>query len=96
VPLRDDYGISRSLMDGAREEMRSHASNYRRSSRAWVLSGGVLYCVHCGRMMYFANMKRRNGKRTAYYRCQEHRRNGHKEGCPNARHYRAIELEKQV
>jgi len=96
VPLGDDYGISRSLVDGAREEMRSHARNYRRSSRAWELSGGVLFCAHCGRMMSFANMKRRNGKRTAYYRCQGHRRNGHKEGCPNARHYRAIELEEQV
>jgi len=96
VPLGDDYGISRSLVDGAREEMRSHARNYRRSSRAWELSGGVLFCAHCGRMMSFANMKRRNGKRTAYYRCQGHRRNGHKEGCPNTRHYRAIELEEQV
>jgi len=46
--------------------------------------------------MSFANMKRRNDKRRAYYRCQGHRRNGHKEGCPNARHYRAIELEEQV
>src|SRR5829696_1447747 len=96
VPLGDDYGISRSLVDGAREEMRSHARNYRRSSRAWELAGGVLFCAVCGRRMSFANMKRRNGKRTAYYRCQGHRKNGHKEGCPNARHYRAIELEEQV
>jgi site-specific DNA recombinase len=96
VPLGGDYGISRSLVDSAREEMRSHARNYRRSSRAWELSGGVLYCAHCGRMMSFANMKRRNGKRTAYYRCQGHKMNGRKEACPNARHYRAIELEEQV
>jgi site-specific DNA recombinase len=96
VPLGGDYGISRSLVDSAREEMRSHARNYMRSSRAWELSGGVLYCAHCGRRMSFANMKRRNGKRTAYYRCQGHRKNGHKEGCPNARHYRALELEEQV
>jgi hypothetical protein len=46
--------------------------------------------------MSFANMKRRNDKRRAYYRCQGHRRNGHKEVCPNARHYRAIELEDKV
>jgi site-specific DNA recombinase len=96
VPLGDDYGISRSLVDDAREEMRSHARNYRRSSRAWELSGGVLFCAHCGRMMSFANIKRSNGKRTAYYRCQGHRRSGHKEGCPNARHYRAMVLEEQV
>jgi hypothetical protein len=62
----------------------------------WELAGGVLYCVHCGRRMSFASVKRRNGKRTAYYRCKGHRRNGHIEGCPNARHYRAIELEEQV
>jgi site-specific DNA recombinase len=96
VPLGYDYGISRSLVDSARETMRSHARNYKRSSRAWELAGGVLFCAHCGRRMSFANVKRRNGKRTAYYRCQGHRKNGHKEGCPNARHYRAIELEEQV
>ena len=76
--------------------MRSRARHYKESSRVWELAGGVLYCVHCRRRMSFASVKRRNGKRTAYYRCQGHRRNGHKEGCPNARHYRAIELEEQV
>jgi tetratricopeptide (TPR) repeat protein len=76
--------------------MSSHARNYRRSSRAWELAGGVLFCAACGRRMSFANIKRRSGNRTAYYRCQGHRKNGHKEGCPNARHYRAVELEEQV
>ena len=89
-------GITAALVDGAREAMCQGARNYRRTSRAWELSGGVLYCVHCGRMMSYANVKRRNGKRTAYYRCQGHRRNGHKEGCPNARHYRAVDTEKLV
>jgi site-specific DNA recombinase len=96
VPLDDESGISRSLVDEAREAMRFHARNYKRSSRAWELAGGVLFCAHCGRRMSFANVKRRNGKRTAYYRCQGHRKNGHKEGCPNARHYRAVDLEDQV
>jgi site-specific DNA recombinase len=96
VPLGDDYGVSRSLVDDAREAMRSHARNYRRSSRSWELSGGVLFCARCGRRMSFANIKRRSGKSTAYYRCQGHRKNGHKEGCPNGRHYRAVELEEQV
>jgi site-specific DNA recombinase len=96
VPLDDDYGIAGSLVDGAREVMSSHARNYRRSSRAWELAGGVLFCAACGRRMSFANIKRRSGKRTAYYRCQGHRINGHKEGCPNARHYRADELEEQI
>jgi len=41
-------------------------------------------------------VKRSNGKRTPYYRCQEHARNGHQEGCPNARRHRAVELEEQV
>jgi site-specific DNA recombinase len=77
VPLPDDYPVSRSLVDDAREAMRSHASNYRRSSRAWELAGGVLFCAACGRRMSFANIKRRSGKRTAYYRCQGHRKNGH-------------------
>ena len=49
----------------------------------WELAGGVLYCVHCRCSMSFASVKHRNGKRTAYYRCQGHRR-GHKEGCFDA------------
>ena len=96
VPLDEGYGVTRATVEGARETMRSRARHYRESSRVWELAGGVLYCTHCGRRMSFASVKRRNGKRTAYYRCQGHRRNGHKEGCPNARHYRAIELEDQV
>jgi site-specific DNA recombinase len=97
VPLDDDYGIPRPLMDDAREAMRSHARNYyKKSSRDWELSGGVLFCAHCGRRMSFANVKRKTGKRTAYYRCQGHRKNGHKEACPSARHYRAEELEDRI
>jgi site-specific DNA recombinase len=96
VPLGDESGVSRLLVDEAREAMRSHARNYKRSSRAWELAGGVLFCAVCGRRMSFANVKRKNGKRTAYYRCQGHRKNGHKEGCPNARHYRGVETEERV
>jgi hypothetical protein len=76
--------------------MRSRARHYRETSRVWELGGGVFYCVHCDRRMSFANVKRKNGERMAYYRCQGHRRNGHKEGCPNARHYRVIETEDLV
>jgi hypothetical protein len=93
VPLGVDHGVPRATVEAARETMRSRARHYRETSRIWELAGGVFRCVHCGRMMSFANVKRRNGKRMAYYRCQDHRRNGHKEGCPNARHYRAAELE---
>jgi site-specific DNA recombinase len=96
VPLPEDYPVSRSLLDDARETIRSHARNYKRSSRAWQLAGGVLFCAVCGRRMSFANIKRRHGKRTAYYRCQGHRKNGHKESCQNARHYRGVELEEQI
>jgi hypothetical protein len=48
VPLDNDYNMARSLVDGAREAMKSHARNYRRSSRAWELAGGVLFCAECG------------------------------------------------
>ncbi len=96
VPLDEAFIIPRPVVEAARENMRFRARHYKESSRVWELAGGVLYCLHCGRRMSFASVKRRNGKRTAYYRCQGHRRNGHKEGCPNARHYRAVELEEQV
>jgi Recombinase zinc beta ribbon domain len=75
--------------------MRSRVRHYKESRHMWELAGGALYCVHCRRSMSFASVKRRNGKRTAYHRCQGHRR-GHKEGCLNTRHYRVIELEEQV
>ncbi|HEV2092177.1 MAG TPA: recombinase zinc beta ribbon domain-containing protein, partial [Rubrobacter sp.] len=96
VPLGEDHGVSRATVEVARETMRSRARHYRQTSRVWELAGGVFRCAHCDRMMSFANVKRRNGKRMAYYRCQGHRRNGHKEGCPNARHYRALETEDLV
>ena len=96
VLLDEGYGVTRVAVEEARETMRSRARHYKESSRVWELAGGVLYCVHCGRRMSFASVKRRNGKRTAYYRCQGHRRNGHREGCSNARHYRAIEYEDRV
>src|SRR5215210_3130665 len=96
VPPGEGHGVPRGTVDAARETMRSRARHYRETSRVWELAGGVFYCVHCDRRMSFANVKRKNGKRTAYYRCQGHRRNGHKEGCPNGRHYRAVELEEQV
>jgi hypothetical protein len=93
VPLGEGHGVPRGTVEAARETMRSHPRHYRQTSRVWEFAGGVFYCVQCDRMMSFANVKRRNGKRMAYYRCQGHRRNGHKQGCPNARHYRAAELE---
>ena len=96
VPLHEGYGVTRAIVEGAQETMRSRARYYRESSRVWELAGGVLYCIHCGRRMSFASVKRPNGKRTPYYRCQGHRRNGHKEGCPNACHYRAVEYEDLV
>jgi|SRR5829696_276995 hypothetical protein len=96
VPLDNDYNMARSLVDGAREAMKSHARNYRRTSRAWELAGGVLFCAECGLRMSFANIKRKSGKLTPCYRCQAHRKNGHKEGCVNARHYRAEELEERA
>ena len=96
VPFDESYRVQRVTVDRARERVRSRAHHYKESGRLWELAGGVLFCVHCGRRMSFASVKRRNGRRTAYYRCQGHRRNGHKEGCPNARHYRAIELEERV
>jgi hypothetical protein len=96
VPLDAAFAVPRPVVEAARENVRSRSHHYKESSRVWELAGGVLYCVHCGRRMSFASVKRGNGKRTPYYRCQGHRRNGHKEGCPNARHYRAVELEEQV
>jgi recombinase-like zinc beta ribbon protein len=96
VPLDAHFVVPRPVVEAARENVRSRSHHYKESSRVWELAGGVLYCVHCGRRMSFASVKRGNGKRTPYYRCQVHWRNGHKEGCPNARHYRAVELEEQV
>ena len=96
VPLDETYGVTQATVEGARETMCSRARHYKESSRIWELAGGVLYCVHCGRRMSFASVKRRNGKRTAYYRCQGHRRDGIARICPNARHYRALELEEQI
>ncbi len=96
MPLDVACGVLRPVVEAVRENVRSRSHRNKESSRVWGFAGGVLYCVHCGRRTFFARVKHRNGKRTPCYRCQGHRRNGHEEGCPNARHYRAVELEEQL
>jgi site-specific DNA recombinase len=95
VPVPDS-GISRELVDAARETIKG---NYRLSaagSRFWELSGGVLICGGCGcRMVATRHRKNSGSAYYHYYRCPSRQNHG-KDACPMPRGLRAEETEALV
>lgn len=93
VPV-PDAGVSRELVDRAREAI---ADNRRPSSagdRFWELSGGMFFCGVCGCRMRPARRRRspREGRLYYYYRCPTRHLKG-KDACSQGRSYRAEEIE---
>ena len=88
VPV-PDCGIPREWIDAAREAIK----NNRRASSAghhfWELSGGILRCGGCRRLMYTNSIRPSQGHH--YYRCPSP-----KGECPVRKNYRADFLEPSV
>ncbi len=92
-------GITRELVDAAREAIKDNRVPSSAGDRFWELSGGIARCGACGRRMRVFHRTKRRKKvppRTyGYYQCSGHQEHG--EGaCPNRRTVSAMMLEAKV
>jgi site-specific DNA recombinase len=96
VPVPDS-GIPREVVDSAREAIKHNRRPASAGDRFWELSGGVLYCAHCGKRM----MSHRVAKRAPsegwhlYYRCPTRHRFG-KDACTHSSNHQAERIEGDV
>ncbi len=91
-------GISRELVEAAREQISDNRVPSSAGNRFWVLSGGIGRCAVCGRVLRSRKRgKNRAGRRYTYYyyRCSGYDAHGF-EGCENSRFASATKLEEQV
>ncbi len=94
VPV-PNAGISREVVDAAREALANNRRVSSNGSRFWELSGGILHCDACGwRMRTSVSQKRGSVRRYFYYHCNK--RHHEAAACPNRRNYRADKVEPQV
>jgi hypothetical protein len=93
VPV-PDVGIPKWVVEAAREVLLENTAAKNSSGRFWELSGGVARCALCGWRMVMQT--RRRGKNTYYYYRCAHRQAEGKNGCPNGRHWSALQLEGAV
>lgn len=89
-----DAGIPKRVVEAARTALLENTAAKNSSGRFWELSGGIARCAVCGWRMVMQT--RRRGKNTYYYyRCALRQAEG-KNGCPNGRHWSALQLEEAV
>ena len=93
VPVPDS-GISRELIDAARERVKYNRPAAKTGARFWELSGGIWRCASCGRAMSGTRVGSQ-GKRRFYYRCPNHAASGPK-ACPNNKNHPAEKVEAEV
>jgi hypothetical protein len=93
VPVPDS-GLSREVVDAAREALRGNRWNTGGTHRFWELSGGVLRCGACGSRMRTCVTRKQPDRVYLYYTCAKHHKEP--EACPNRRSYRAGPLEDAV
>jgi len=61
-------GLSREIVQSARERIKDNKRTSSAGYRTWTLSGGTLRCAHCGTPMV-PSITQPRGKRYFYYRC---------------------------
>jgi hypothetical protein len=90
VPVPDS-GISKELVEAAREIVANNRSASKLGGRFWELSGAILRCGECGCAMEGVDRyyKTKTGKKGAicYYRCREGNRR--KDTCTNSKSVRS-------
>jgi site-specific DNA recombinase len=89
-----DSGVSRDLVDAAREVVLKNKPTSNSGDRLWELSGGILRCGVCGRRMRTCTTRKKDGRRYFYYACAKHHKE--RDTCLNRRSYRAQALETAV
>ena len=89
VPVPDS-GISRELVEAAREAVRYNRSAAKAAERTWELSGGIFRCGCCGRAL--SSVPVGGAKRPRYYyRCHNRATNGPK-ACRMRKNFRAEKI----
>ncbi len=94
VPVPDS-GISRELVDAARERVKDNRPAAKSGARFWELSGGISRCASCGRAMSGTRVNTKGRPERFYYRCPN-RAGGGPEACPNGKNHRAEVAETEV
>jgi hypothetical protein len=88
--------IPLSLVEEAREFIRSNRRPSSAGGRVWELSGGLCFCGICGgRMVPSRQARKKNGEYEEYYRCTVRHKRG-KEACSMGKSIRADKLEPLV
>jgi len=91
-----DAGLSREVVDIAREMVRDNMRSTNKGRRFFEL-GGMVYCGGCGKkMLYHASVSK--GRMYPYYKCRRVTRDG-KGACPSGEYllnHRAETLEERV
>ena len=88
-----DPGISREVVDAAREAIADKIRTSSNGDRLWELSGGILHCSACGLRMK-TSVTRKATKSYYYYSCKKHHEQ--QDTCTNRKTYRADRLEADV
>jgi site-specific DNA recombinase len=97
VPVPDS-GIPREVVEAARRSVLGYRAASKAASRFWELSGSIMRCAECGRVMnpQKTGYKRRSGEKgfVLYYRCP--RAYGYDGVCSHSKNHRADRLEPAV
>jgi site-specific DNA recombinase len=91
-------GIPRALVEAARQTVHSYRPISKAAGRFWELSGSIMRCTICGRVMkpQKSGYKTRSGEKryVYYYRCP--RAYGYDGECSHRKNHRADKLEPAV
>ena len=94
VPL-EGSGLTREMVERAREAVKDNRAPSAVGDRFWELSGGLLFCSECERRMICYRREGSTGTTHHYYRCRPGSTID-ETPCPNRRSHRAGEVEGQV
>jgi site-specific DNA recombinase len=97
VPV-PDAGVPREIVDVAREQIKDNRRPSSAGHRSWELSGGIIRCAACNRVLISRKRNKKKGGRRYqyfYYICSGYNKHGFK-ACEKARFASATKLEGQV
>src|SRR5215218_8873033 len=97
VPV-PDAGVPREIVDVAREQIKDNRRPSSAGHRFWELSGGIIRCAGCNRVLISRKRtKKKGGRRYEYFYYHSSGYNNHRlKGCEKARFASATKLEDQV
>ena len=93
-----DAGVPREIVDVAREQIKDNRRPSSAGHRFWELSGRIIRCAGCNRVLISRKRtKKKGGRRYQYFYYISSRYNNHaSKGCAKARFASATKLEGQV